>query len=249
MEHSKAAEALVEQNTLLADLTHAGDPAAPVPTCPGWTLRQLVKHVGRGHRWAAAIVRDRAQDPVDPATVPGGKPPRDQDGTTAWLTESPSVLFDAVTATGADTPVWTFTGPKPAGWWIRRRLHEAVVHHADAAIALGAPFAVDPAVAADGVSEWLSLLSARTVDEPLLAAGATMHLHATDDGLGAAGEWLVRAGGTGVEWEHGHGKGAAAVRGTAADLLLVLLRRVPADRVEVHGDAGILDTWLARTPF
>ncbi|MBV9313941.1 MAG: maleylpyruvate isomerase N-terminal domain-containing protein [Pseudonocardia sp.] len=32
------------------------------PTCPGWTLCNLVTHVGREHRWAAAIVRDRADD-------------------------------------------------------------------------------------------------------------------------------------------------------------------------------------------
>ena len=33
-----------------------GDLERPVPTCPGWTLRQLATHLGRGHRWAAQIV-------------------------------------------------------------------------------------------------------------------------------------------------------------------------------------------------
>src|SRR2546430_23402 len=28
-----------------------GDLERPVPTCPGWTFRQLATHVGRGHRW------------------------------------------------------------------------------------------------------------------------------------------------------------------------------------------------------
>ena len=30
-----------------------GDLERPVPTCPGWTFRQLATHLGRGHRWAA----------------------------------------------------------------------------------------------------------------------------------------------------------------------------------------------------
>ncbi|MBW0090779.1 maleylpyruvate isomerase family mycothiol-dependent enzyme, partial [Pseudonocardia sp. KRD-188] len=42
-----------------------------------------------------------------------------------------------------------------------------------------------------------------------------------------------------------------AVRGAAADLLLAITRRIPADdpRLAVHGDAAVLGTWLARTPF
>jgi uncharacterized protein (TIGR03083 family) len=243
------AAALVEQNRLLGELVRPADPATPVPTCPDWTLRQLVTHVGRGDRWAATIVRDRADGYVDIRTVADGKPPDDAAGVVDWLVESARLLLDAVATTGADTPVWTFTGPQPAAWWIRRRLHESVVHRADAALALGVPYAVEAAVAADGVSEWLSLLSARPA--PLLAADATLHLHATDDGLGADGEWMVRGGESGIAWEHGHGKGTAAVRGSAADLLLAALRRIPADdaRLQVLGEVSVWSTWLARTTF
>jgi hypothetical protein len=85
----------------------------------------------------------------------------------------------------------------------------------------------------------------------MLPDGATLHLHATDDGLGAGGEWLVRAEGGRVAWEHGHGKGAVAVRGSAADLLQAVLRRIPADdpRLQVLGDEAAWRTWLDRTPF
>jgi uncharacterized protein (TIGR03083 family) len=222
-----------------------------VPTCPGWKLRQLLTHVGRGDRWAATIVRDRAEERVDIRTVAGGKPPADDP--VGWLADSARVLVDAVAATGADVPVWTFTGPKPAAWWIRRRLHEATVHRADAAIALGVPFAIEPGLAADGVSEWLDIVASRPVPDggPALADGATLHLHATDDGLGSNGEWLVRSVDGRVAWEHGHGKGAVAVRGRAADLLQAVLRRIPADhpRLQVLGDDAAWRTWLERTPF
>lgn len=246
------ADALIEQNRLLGELVAAADPARAVSTCPGWDLRKLLTHVGRGDRWAAMIVRERADARVDMRAVPDGKAPSDASDAVAWLAESARLLIDAVAGTGADVPVWTFTGPKPAAWWIRRWLHESVVHRADAALALGALYVVEPDLAADGISEWLDLLVARTADDGRpLAAGATLHLHATDDGLGAAGEWMVRGGESGITWEHGHGKGDAAVRGSAADLLLALTRRIDADApgLQVIGDEVVWATWLERTPF
>ncbi len=125
------------------------------------------------------------------------------------------------------------------------------MHRADAALALGADFVVPAERAADGVSEWLGLLAARPsepADNPL-ADGATLHLHATDDGLGRAGEWFVRGAGERIAWEHGHAKGDVAVRGPVADLLLALLRRRPSDTVETIGDAPVWERWLAKTGF
>jgi uncharacterized protein (TIGR03083 family) len=247
----ETATALVEQNRLLGEMLRAADPETTVPTCPGWSLRQLLTHVGRGDRWAAMIVRERADERVDLRSVPDGKPPADDP--IGWLADSARLLVDAVAATGPDVPVWTFTGPKPAAWWIRRRLHESTVHRADAANALGVPYEIEAALAADGVSEWLDILTSRPVPDggPTLPDGATLHLHATDDGLGTDGEWLVRSEDGRVAWEHGHGKGTAAVRGSAADLLQAVSRRIPADdaRLQVLGDTGVWRTWLERTPF
>lgn len=242
------AAGLVEENRLLAAIAATADQGVPVPTCPGWTLQQLFRHVGRGDRWAATIVR--TGEPADPRQVADGKPP--EGGLVAWLHGAPTALLDAVAAVGAQTPVWTFVGPRPAAWWIRRREYESVVHRADAALAVGLAYAVDPARAADGVSEWLELVAERrrtTPDAPL-PVGVAMHLHATDDGLGAAGEWLLRGTDDGVAVEPGPAAGAAvAVRGSVRDLLLAVTRRRPADSVETVGDAAVWRHWLASTGF
>ena len=74
-------------------------------------------------------------------------------------TTAPDCFLDSVDAVGAHTPVWTFIGPRPAQWWIRRRVHEATVHRADAAIALGADYQLTPQVAADGIDEWLERIA------------------------------------------------------------------------------------------
>ncbi|MCV7344957.1 maleylpyruvate isomerase family mycothiol-dependent enzyme [Mycolicibacterium rhodesiae] len=251
------ATALIAENTALADLLRDADLSIPVPTCPEWTLEQLMRHVGRGDRWCAQIVAEQSMDFIDPRTVEGGKPPAGRDNEIAWLQAGPRQLIDAVAATGAETPVWTFLGPRPAAWWIRRRLHEAVVHRADVAIALGVGFEVEPAVAADAITEWLERVEIQA-DEEGPAGGDrpvadehSIHLHATDPGLGEAGEWTILGRPDGIAVEQGHGKATVALRGPARDLLLAIVRRRSAAEqgLEVFGDAGVWDTWLARTPF
>jgi len=245
--------ALLDQTRDFGEMIRSADPSTPVPSCPDWTIKQLFRHVGRGNRWAAQIIADRRSDSLDPRDVRDGRPPEDADAAIDWLNNGAQLIIDAVDRVGPETRVWTFLGARPCGWWIRRRLHEATVHRADAAHALGVPFAIEPALAADGVSEWLDILTSRPVPDggPALAEGATLHLHATDDGLGADGEWLVRSTEGRVAWEHGHGKGAVAVRGSAADLLQAVMRRIPTDdpRLQVLGDAAVWRTWLERTPF
>ncbi len=251
------ATALLAENAAFADLLRDADLSIPVPTCPEWTLEQLMRHVGRGDRWCAQIVAEQSMEFIDPRTVEGGKPPAGRDNEIAWLQAGPRQLLDAVAATGAETPVWTFLGPRPANWWIRRRLHEVLVHRADAAIALGVEYQVDPALAADAITEWLERVEIQADEEgPAggdrpLGDGQSVHLHATDPGLGEAGEWTLLGRPDGIAVEHGHGKATTALRGPARSLLLAVVRRRSAaqEGLEVFGDTGVWDTWLARTPF
>jgi uncharacterized protein (TIGR03083 family) len=248
------ASAFIEENRAFSELFHDVDDSTPVPTCPGWTLKQLLRHVGRGDRWAAQIVRDRLDESLDPRSVEGGKPPPDPADTISWLHGGAQRLVDAVELSGAETPVWTFLGPRPANWWIRRRLHEATVHRADAAIAVRSEFTLEPGLAADGITEWLERVAIQAGGEgaPLpLDDGNTLHLHATDPGLGEAGEWTISVTGAGITWSHDHGKGSVAVRGGATELLLAMTRRVSvADTgIEMLGDDAVWQNWLDRTPF
>jgi len=251
------ATALIDENAAFADLLRDADLSLPVPTCPEWTLEQLMRHVGRGDRWCAQIVAQQSMEYIDPRTVEGGKPAAGRDNAIAWVQAGPQRLLDAVAHTGAETPVWTFIGERPAKWWIRRRLHEVVVHRADAAIALGTDYVVDPALAADAITEWLERVEVQADDEgPAggdrpLGDGQSIHLHATDDGLGEAGEWTILGRPDGIAVAQEHGKSTVALRGPARDLLLAVVRRRSAaeEGVEMFGDAGVWDTWLARTPF
>ena len=207
-----------------------------------------MRHVGRGDRWCAQIVAEQSMEYIDPRNVAGGKPPAGRDDEIAWLRDGVQQLLDAVEQTGPETPVWTFLGPRPAAWWIRRRLHETVVHRADAALALGAGFDVDPALAADGITEYLERVVVRADEEgpawgdrPLFD-GQSLHLHATDPGLGEAGEWTILGRPDGIAFDHEHGKATVALRGPARDLLLAIVRRGDARRSrrrDVRRSAGL----------
>lgn len=237
-----------------ADLAQiiAGDLDRPVPTCPGWTLRQLATHVGRGHRWAAQIVATRATAPVPTREVADGKLPQDPAQHAPWLNAGADQVIEAVAAAGSD-PVWTMTGMRPASFWTRRRAHEAAVHLADAQLASGRDVDLAPALAADGVDEWLGLIAAGPAGlaPELRGDGQSLHFHATDPGLSGTGEWLVTRTSSGAIVQPGHGKADVAVRGPAADLLLVLTRRIPpsAPSVEIFGEPALLTHWLQHTPF
>jgi uncharacterized protein (TIGR03083 family) len=228
----------------------------PIPTCPGWTMRELAVHVGRVHRWAAEIVSTRSAVPISFRAVPDGKFPAAPAERAAWLTAGAQRVSTAVRDAG-DAPVWAaFGGQVPAGFWARRLCHETLVHAADGLLAAGRRPDLPAPVAADAIDEWLTVVSGPSSGEPDrraagLPAGRVLHVHATDDGLDGAGEWLISHEPDGVRVRPGHGRGDAALTGPAAVLLLVLTRRRPAGdpAVTVFGDGALPTGWLAETSF
>jgi uncharacterized protein (TIGR03083 family) len=238
----------------LASMIDGADLTRPVPTCPDWTLRQLATHLGRAHRWAAEIVSTRSAEFIPFRAVPDGRLPDDPAKQVDWLLEGAIRLTGAVRAADGDL-VWAFGRPRPASFWARRMAHETAVHRADAEIAAGRVPVIDADMAVDGIDEWLGFeeLLGGGQDSRLdaLADGQLLHLHATDQGLGGSGEWLIRRAGDRITVSHGHGKGDAAVRGPASALMLVLVRRLPLEDapVQVIGDRAVLEQWLAATPF
>jgi len=245
------ATALLQQNRLLAVGLAGADLATPVPTCPGWTLRQLLRHVGRGDRWAAQIIREGDVD-LDPRTVAGGRPPDDEEGALEWLRSGAAAVVDAVAAAGPQTQVATLVGTRPAQWWLRRRLHEATVHRADAAITRSVVPELAPEIAADGIDEWLELLVTRPDQDGTapLDAGRTLTLRPTDPEL-AGSAWRLHGTASGIERTDSSVPSDLTVTGPAVDLFLTMVRRLPnaRSRARVDGDPGIWEAWLTRTPL
>jgi uncharacterized protein (TIGR03083 family) len=239
----------------LAGLLHDTDVQQPVPTCPGWTLEHLSAHVGRGHRWAADIVRRRLLEPIPLQEV---VVPAHADERSEWLVAGARALADAVRAVGPEQPVWTWQADRSAGFWLRRMLHDEVVHRFDAELALGIEGDLAADLAADGVSDLLNTVA--TLSKPelrfpsfvgLAGNGESLQFVATDPHLGPGGEWSVTRSPAGVTWQHGHHRADVTVRGPALQLLLLLNRRLLADTaaVEISGNRELFAHWLANSRF
>lgn len=241
--HRAAAEAEIAR---FVEVTAEADPATPLPTCPGWTVADLMRHLGTIYRWMTHIVVTRPARRI-PATELGIEPPADDGACHGWLAAGVEPLTTALRATDGDEPVWTLGPDQHLRLWSSRLLAETLVHRADVELALGRTPAVDQEVAADAVEEFLTtVLHYDRVIARLKEfghAGETVHLHATD----GEGEWTATLGADGrTAWERGHSKGSVAVRGTAADLLFLLWGRYPLDeRFTVFGDEELLRALLA----
>jgi uncharacterized protein (TIGR03083 family) len=227
---------------LLVAVRDAG-PGAPVPDCPGWTAGDLAWHVADVWSWWATIVADRA-------TAPGDGPPLERpdsfDEVVAVAEDWGRRLDDVLTATDPATPHWTWGSDKTTAFVVRRMAQETAVHRLDAERTAGRAYVIEPTLAADGVDEFLFEFLMWKHDTAAAVAGS-VHLHCTD----VAGEWLVDVGAddgaAGPVVSRQHAKGDAAIRGPANDLLLVLWRRLPLDAVEVIGDRGVAERFVART--
>jgi uncharacterized protein (TIGR03083 family) len=236
----------------LADIVRTQDPDLPIATCPDWSLRELAAHLGRVHRWAAEIVRTRAAERLPFDAVPDSQYPDERAAQPAWLVGGADRLIAALAEAGS-AQVWAFGSMAPATFWARRQAHETMVHRVDAELAAGRPAVLDPAMAADGIDEWLWLLRGPrrpSLDAAPFPFGAVLQMRAADHGR-APRDWLVSVAPAGISVRDGNGPADVTVAGPAGRLLLVLLRRLPPDGeyVLVTGDPELLAGFLAGTPF
>jgi uncharacterized protein (TIGR03083 family) len=244
-------EALREHSGGLAGAVTGQAPDARVPTCPEWTLRDLVGHVGQAHRWATGLVRDGG---TEAAVMPSQAAPEAPAEWPGWLRDGAEELVRALEDDPDRTVAHPLMGPRPAAMWVRRMLHDTAVHHADAAITAGVRYDIAPDVAADGICEWLGLVaepSAATY-KPELAElrgrGETLALRPAEPSVPG---WVITRAPDGIGWERASRDGDMTITGPLRDLMLVFARRLAPDDadVKVTGDRSLLGHWLARTAF
>src|SRR5262245_52811149 len=119
-EHVAIVEREGQQLAAIAECTPLD---ATVPTCPGWTLRDLVRHVSGIHLWAAATVSRTRIGAWDPFVELDGKWPAD-DSLVAWFRAGHAELVRALRAAPADLECFSFLpAPSPLAFWARRQAH------------------------------------------------------------------------------------------------------------------------------
>lgn len=210
-------DALTREAAAFRAVLATADPATPVPACPEWDLRELAAHVAGVHRWARNAVADGElrRDPTPP--LPDGA------AVERWYADSVTELIAALRRAPHDAPCPSFLTPHDtAAFWLRRQVHELLVHRYDAELATGVEPVLDTELAADGVAEVLEVFLPRMRARGLLGdLPATLTLEQSD----GPGRWTLEGGPI-----------RATVVGPAQDLLLLLWKRRPLDGLEVHGD-------------
>lgn len=234
------------------------DLATPVPSCPAWTVHDLVAHIGTANWWGGANVRDANPD----ARARGMRAvmesaPSATEGAAAlagWYADLAVDALEVYTAADPDAPAWTFAGPGRAEYWMRRQLHETVIHRWDMEKALQGSSATTPLpedVAVDTVDEFCTSM------RPLMALlggelAATLRVRAilqAPEGLASGSEPVGAVDpGSDLEWLLPGVDGAPEVEitGPPETLALLLWGRVAADApgLEVTGDRAALDAVL-----
>jgi uncharacterized protein (TIGR03083 family) len=238
---------LEAESAALAAAARLAGLEAPVPSCPEWTMNDLVRHISNVHRRIEAVVRTRADRRISDEELGFLEV-----GDIAVFEDGAAALAKALRSVEPDEPVWNWSinQPKVAAFWPRRMAQETAVHRWDAqAAASGAESAwpIDAALAVDGIDELVDVFlpaAAAWADEDISLPGS-LHLHCTD----VKGEWLIRLGDGAVDVVREHAKGDAALRGGASDLLLFGWNRLDssAPGLEAFGDGAVFAAWKRLT--
>lgn len=235
-------DAIVEHTHALADLADGADLTAPVPTCDGWSIADLLYHLMEVQIFWSTMIDQR---PAGPETYT--EPPRPADADLAdALRTAARELHTKLSPLGFDEAMWSWSPDHTVGFTLRRQTHEALIHLVDGALAAGTMMpAAAPERWADGVDELLRvvLLTGRVDD--FTPDGNRLRIETTDTGDG----WEVVFGQvtgedgaptTTVRSELVDSSGGAAIRGTAAALDCWLWGR-PTPESPATDDATLAD--------
>jgi uncharacterized protein (TIGR03083 family) len=203
MEYSRFLDCLGADFVRLRAVVPA-EPGAAVPTCPGWTVADLTRHVGEVYLHKTLAMREGAEpEPWPPAELAAEEP-------LALLDRAYAGLRAEFASRKPTDPAGSWYAPdQSVGFWIRRMAQETVIHRIDAELGTGQPVAPVPAdLAVDGIDELLKVFVAYSVAE---WAGYFTEILAGSPGR----TFAVRA--DGAAWRVETGPGLFAVADGAGD--------------------------------
>ena len=239
MESARLLEALATDFARLREVASTADLNAPVPSCPGWTIADLARHVGEVYLHKVECMRLGSHpEPWPPAGIKAEEP-------VALLDRSYAALTAEFASRDPRDAAFTWYGPdQTVGFWIRRMAQETTIHRLDAEIAAGVETTEIPDdLALDGIDEFLVAFveygSKTWPDEYGDVLATTDGRSVRLETAGAA--WLVRPTPEAVEVRASDLDGASAVvSGKPPALLLWVWNRPGGEATTTGGDAELV---------
>jgi uncharacterized protein (TIGR03083 family) len=221
--------------------------ADPVPTCPEWTVADLISHVGGTHRWATAIVSRALQQNL-PADEEAAllQAPADPTDLLDWFSAGADELVTTLRSAPANLQAFKFLSNAPPArqFWARRQAHETTIHRVDILAArLGrmpstAEAAIPTQLALDGIDELVSGFVPRRSSRLRTTEPFVMVISATD----ATASWTISVSDKPPVVSAGPDPTAQSlISGTSAALYLGLWNR--GDDLAENGTVDALGHW------
>ncbi|MDJ0791216.1 MAG: maleylpyruvate isomerase family mycothiol-dependent enzyme [Acidimicrobiia bacterium] len=251
MQVARHIEAIQREGRSFAAAARRAGFDTPVPTCPGWSTRDLVRHLGEIHLWAAAHVAhpDNAPHYATEAELLTGLSERwpelgtfwvEDDELIDWYLRTNANLIHALETAPADLDAWTFLpAPTPLAMWARRQAHETAIHRFDAQLPGNDVSPYDPGFASDGIDELVSGITTRRHLDVPVTRPQTMVLHATDTG----DSWFITLEADSVTTRRANGSADVTVTADASTVYLVMWNRIDDSAARITGNEEVLDTW------
>lgn len=239
-------ESVEDEGARFARAAEAGALDVPIAACPGWTMRDLVRHLGEVHLWAAANVAFPKPRWLKVADLSALRPYwpdladhwPDDDSLVDWYRSTHANLLDVLRSAPLDVPAFTFLpAPTPLTMWARRQASEIAIHRYDAEHARGLATSYAPAFAGDMIDELL--VGFVRYYEVSTDARRVLRVVATDVGE----QWWVTITPSGITTSRSGGGAHLTAGGTAADLYLALWNRTSGSNIELVGDGAVFDLW------
>jgi uncharacterized protein (TIGR03083 family) len=242
-------DALRRQGDLLAAAAARSGLDASIPPCPPWQVKDLLRHIGYIHRWAARHITEcpdtMLDGPPEADILRGGAPDPDL---VAWFCTGHAALVETLrTADPGLVCATLMDAPSPLAFWARRQAHETAIHRADADSASGIRPEYEPDFAADGIDELIMGFGQRRKYRPAAEHDGSLQVRTTDTGhawhVGTeAGRIQARREREGSD---SFDSTACTVTGPASGVYLFLWNRSDAAQagVAISGDTGFLQLW------
>jgi uncharacterized protein (TIGR03083 family) len=246
MEIAEHITAVAQEAKRLAAAAEQSGLDVDVPTCPGWDMRELLRHLAMIHLWAAGHVAQLHDGSWgdDLTELTEFWPDLavfwpDDEKLIDWYLETNANLVHTLESAPLDAESWTFLpAPSPLAMWARRQAHETAVHRFDAENAAGIGSGFDPTFAADGIDELLAGFAPRKKEFPVEGARTVLvHAEDTDD------RWHLTLAPDGITTVRGDRSADVTLTGDASNLYLTLWNRRENSSITVTGDGEILDKW------